>query len=269
MAMKVGAARGVRIDAETAGHPAKMTLELWKAQRENLMLARETGVGGFLENVTYGLWALAEEGVPLNSTTDAVIYRLAAVQALDGSWPEFDVRPPLGGISPIVFTALAIRDLDVYAPPALREETKKRIARGLEYLEKASPADTQEESFKLLGLVWSGAPAAEIASQRERVRAMQRADDGWAQLPAMGSDSYATGQALYALRAAGLSPQVDVYRKGVAYLLKTQLDDGTWFVRSRAFPIQAYFESGFPHGPDQFISAAATSWAAIALAGAL
>ena len=56
--------------------------------------------------------------------------------------------------------------------------------------------------------------------------------------------------------------------KGIAYLLRTQLEDGTWFVRSRAtIPLQAYFESGFPHGTDQFISAAGTSWAVIALAG--
>ena len=50
------------------------------------------------------------------------------------------------------------------------------------------------------------------------------------------------------------------------YLLRTQLEEGTWFVRSRAFGFQPYFESGFPHGPNQFISASATAWAAIALA---
>jgi hypothetical protein len=32
------------------------------------------------------------------------------------------------------------------------------------------------------------------------------------------------------------------------------------------FAIQPYFEAGFPHGRNQFISAAATSWAAIGLA---
>jgi hypothetical protein len=36
-------------------------------------------------------------------------------------------------------------------------------------------------------------------------------------------------------------------------------------VRSRAIPIQPYFESGFPHGRDQFISAAAANWATTAL----
>ena len=37
------------------------------------------------------------------------------------------------------------------------------------------------------------------------------------------------------------------------------------WVRSRAFPTQPYKESGFPHGKDQWISAAGTSWAAMAL----
>jgi hypothetical protein len=37
-------------------------------------------------------------------------------------------------------------------------------------------------------------------------------------------------------------------------------------VRSRAIGFQRYFDTGFPHGRNQFISAAATGWAAIALA---
>ena len=53
------------------------------------------------------------------------------------------------------------------------------------------------------------------------------------------------------------------------FLLKTQLGDGSWWVRSRAIPLQPLFESGFPHGPDQWISAAATNWAALALTSTL
>ena len=49
------------------------------------------------------------------------------------------------------------------------------------------------------------------------------------------------------------------------YLLATQHADGSWYVRSRAPKFQPYFESGFPHGKDQFISAFATGWAAEAL----
>jgi hypothetical protein len=57
-----------------------------------------------------------------------------------------------------------------------------------------------------------------------------------------------------------------VYKRGIAFLLKTQLEDGAWYVKSRAMPLQPFFESGFPHGHDQWISAAGTNWAAMALA---
>src|SRR5204863_10178270 len=96
--------------------------------------------------------------------------------------------------------------------------------------------------------------------------ATQRADGGWNQLAAMDSDAYATGEALYALNIGGKAPSTDaVYRKGVAYLLNTQAADGSWHVNSRSIWLQPYFESGFPYGTDQWISAAGTGWAAIAL----
>ena len=63
----------------------------------------------------------------------------------------------------------------------------------------------------------------------------------------MGSDAYATGQALYALNATGKMPATDpVYQKGVKYLLRTQAPDGSWHVKTRSIWLQPYFESGFP-----------------------
>jgi hypothetical protein len=49
-------------------------------------------------------------------------------------------------------------------------------------------------------------------------------------------------------------------------LIKTQLEDGSWYVKTRVIPLQPFFESGFPYGHDQWISAAASNWAAMALA---
>src|SRR5262249_18735069 len=46
-------------------------------------------------------------------------------------------------------------------------------------------------------------------------------------------------------------------------------DDGTWHVARRAFPFQQTMDSGFPHHRDSWISAAATSWALLALTRAL
>jgi hypothetical protein len=95
----------------------------------------------------------------------------------------------------------------------------------------------------------------------------QREDGGWAQLDTLESDAYATGSALVVLHHAGGMQTTDpVYQKGMAFLLKSQREDGSWLVRSRSRPFQAYYESGFPHGKDQFISIAASGWATTALA---
>jgi hypothetical protein len=103
-----------------------------------------------------------------------------------------------------------------------------------------------------------------MARTRELIEA-QRPDGGWAQTPYLASDAYATGQVVYALREMGVSATSTTLQRGATFLLRTQDGDGSWYVRSRAMKIQPYFESGFPHGHDQWISQAATSWASIAL----
>lgn len=82
----------------------------------------------------------------------------------------------------------------------------------------------------------------------------------------MDSDAYATATVLYALRHAGAIDRGDAkWKRAVRFLLDRQFEDGSWFVKSRSKPFQTYFESGFPHGKDQFISTTATSWATLAL----
>ena len=72
--------------------------------------------------------------------------------------------------------------------------------------------------------------------------------------------------ALVALHEAGGLPISDAaYQRGLQYLLNTQLDDGSWHIVSRSKPFQPYYESGFPHAKDQFISCAATGWATWAM----
>ena len=71
---------------------------------------------------------------------------------------------------------------------------------------------------------------------------------------------------LFALSESGvLKPSDAAYRRGAEFLMNTQCEDGSWYVRSRSIPFQPQFQSGFPYGRDQFISAAATNWAVIAL----
>lgn len=268
VAVKLADAKGLTVDRALASHPTQATLEVWARSRENMMFGN-CSVFGFLGNVTYGLFGLAEEGVPQSAVTDAVTSCLSGLQKPDGSWEGGDTRPPLSARNPIVYTALALRGLMVYTPPGRREETTARLARALHFLRSTTPAETQDEAFKLLGLVWAGGTAREISNQAKRLLALQHANGGWSQLPTMPADGYATGQALYALQVAGVAASNALYRKGTQYLLRTQLEDGTWYVRSRAIGFQPYVDSGFPHGPDQFISAAATAWAVMALSHAL
>jgi hypothetical protein len=94
----------------------------------------------------------------------------------------------------------------------------------------------------------------------------QRADGGWSQLDKMDSDAYATGSVLTTLHQAGGVPVHEpAYKRGVRFLLDSQKPDGSWHIRSRSKPFQLYFESGFPHGKDQWISIAGSSWATMAL----
>lgn len=257
--------RGVAIDQALASHSYDVTQQDWRGRREITLLG-DTNRPSFQPNVEYGLLELAEAGAEPTVVTDAMVLGLATRQAADGSWPNaLEIRPPLS-TTVVVSTALALRGVHEFSPPGRREEMMARVSRAADFLRRATPSDTQDQAFKLLGLLWAGARTAEVSRERAALIALQRADGGWPQMPSMSSDAYATGQALFALHTAGMAAIDPVYRKGTDYLRATQLEDGTWFVRTRAFGFQPYFETGFPYGRSQFISTAATAWAATALA---
>src|SRR5262249_5331188 len=128
-------------------------------------------------------------------------------------------------------------------------------------------AQTNEEAvFQLLGLHWAGEPDVKLTCLLRSLREGQRADGGWAQLPTLESDAYASGQALYTLARFVKDSLTDpAWRRGLRFLLETQEVDGTWQWRRAAFPFQPTMQSGFPHPRDSWISAGATSWAVLAL----
>jgi ankyrin repeat protein len=267
IARQLASARGVPVEPAVAAHPDAVTLETW-ARRRNGHFVGRCGGSGDVPTMAYALASMVEQGTPSSIVTDSAAICLASRQSPDGAWHVNDIRPPLSG-NAFLYTALAIRSLDAYAPPALRAEMGRRIDVARSFLLGAQPNDTQDHASRLMGLVWSKAAAAEIASEARHVMKLQRADGGWAQTRTMGSDAYATGQSLHALRIAGVLPTHAHYKAGVEYLLRTQREDGSWFVQSRGFGFQPYFDYGFPHGRSQFLSAAATSWAVMALAPTL
>ena len=222
-----------------------------------------------------GSWlnSLADIGVKPTLATQVFARRILNRQLPDGHWGTIDVRPPQS-YSGVTATAVAMRAIQGYLPPSMDAERRVAADRAREWLQKVVPADTEDRTMQLLGLSWMGAPSAALAPQVQALVAAQRADGGWAQLPRLGSDAYATGQALVALqRAGGLDANHASVRRGLTYLLSQQRPDGSWLVETRLHEQDLvsppYFETGFPHGPHQIISAMGTTWAAMALLEAL
>ena len=216
----------------------------------------------------YELFAYAAAGRPADARIEAQVYYIKAMQQPEGYWRTPGNRPPLT-FDDYTTTAYAIYALNTYSPAVDRADTDTRIARARSWLLEAKPATTHERAFQLLGLAWSKAGKEALDKSARALQSTQRKDGGWRQLEAMPSDAYATGMALWALSASGVKASDTVYERGLRYLLDTKAPDGTWHVKTRALPVQPYFESGYPYGHDQWISAAGTAYATIAIASAI
>lgn len=209
------------------------------------------------------------EHEPASALTDSMIHQLATIQHLDGRWSWNLPRPPIQA-SDITATAQAVHAIQSYPIPARRRELDARVKNARDWLAKARVETNEERVHQLLGLAWAGAESGSLKPLAEELLRQQRADGGWGQLAGLDSDSYGTGQSLYALmEGAGIPPSHPAVLRGIEFLMRTQLADGTWRVRTRAHPFQPPMDSGFPHGRDAWISAAGTSWAVIALATSL
>jgi ankyrin repeat protein len=224
--------------------------------------------GGLPDALVYATQLMAAQKAPATRATDVLVRYLAAKQRAAGNWRGVGAtRAPMqdGDFSR---TAMSIRTLAHFATPARRAEYRERVTRAAGWLASQEPLTTEDRVMQLLGLYWADSHASTRQGRVRELLQLQRADGGWSQTPHLASDAYATGQVLYVLREMGVPASEPALRRGTAFLLSTQREDGSWHVKSRAMKIQPYFESGFPYGHDQWISHAATAWATIGLASA-
>ncbi len=212
-------------------------------------------------------------GIKPNLTTTAYAQFIASRQMPDGSWPTLDARPPQSHslFTTTTFSARAIQD---YLPVELKNERSARLRQARNWLQSTQPRTTEDRVFQLLGLLWTGVDSSARQKAALQLLREQRADGGWAQLPSMASDAYATGSVLFALHeAGGVASNGAAYQRGLSFLMKNQHADGSWRVKSRMNPpapvSPPYVDVEFPEGHDQFVSIMATSWAANALMLAL
>jgi ankyrin repeat protein len=268
MAVRAARDKGLPVDAHVADEQLKMVKFEW-ARRQEVLLQKSEVAGG-ADALSYSLAGLAAANYPPDAITDAMVFSIAGAQRRDGTWREGGIsRHPIEG-GEITRTAMSMHALQLYGWPARKPEFDARVARARDWLLAAKPKTTEDRNMQLLGLKWAHAPADVIHRLSKALLAEQRGDGGWGQNPNLPSDAYATAQSLCALHQAdGLPARDATFQRGVRYLLGTQLDDGSWRVSSRAPKFQPYFQSGFPHDHDQWISAAATGWADIALAAAI
>jgi hypothetical protein len=264
------------------------------------------GQPGGVIRAGYALWAVETIGWPADETTAAVVHYLTEALGQHDHWSTQSKRAPsessnftatalaLRGLQ--AFTVPIPRETSDDRKPS-QSTSKPQVnravgwrARTLGWLQRAQPKETEDRVFRLWGLKHAGASPDDLDAAVTDLLKTQRPDGGWSQLiepadaaktndgkglavagrtpaPALTSDAYATGSALVVLHLAGaVRTDHPAYHHGLNFLIRSQREDGSWYVKSRSHPFQTYFESGFPHGPDQFISAAATGWAVAALA---
>ncbi|HUG19177.1 MAG TPA: prenyltransferase/squalene oxidase repeat-containing protein [Planctomycetaceae bacterium] len=240
---------------------------------ENRIETLQSGgrIGGDSATVSHALWSAEISETRNTELTESLLAYLVKKQHADGYWKPQSDRPPLEGTE-LSTTALVISLLESQTETEART---KALQKARTWIDSAQPQDQQERAF----LFWhlsrtkgqSSANAEKCEALGNEIRSKQRSDGGWSQLDdeEMPSDAYATGQTLYFLLSGGIPREDPMIRSGVEFLVKSQQEDGSWFVQTRSKPVQPWYDNGDPHGKSQFISTPAACWAVAALAKSL
>ena len=266
LAMTEASKAGIRFDSELMHEQATFTRKSFDERKGRL--SKGEHVGGRAATVSYGLWTFQLAGDSPDELSEAMTGYLLSVQQPDGRWKPPSNRPPLEE-SPISCTVLSAIGIKRFASQAQEGRVAEAIERATTWLSTAPLNDQEDLNFAMWGEILLGGTPERAATLINRIRDARQADGGWSQITALNSDAYATGQTLFVLMESGLGVDEACIREGVAYLIETQHDDGSWHVVSRSKPIQPWFDNGDPHDKDQFISFTATGWATAALARSL
>jgi squalene-hopene/tetraprenyl-beta-curcumene cyclase len=221
----------------------------WTRERlKDIDKPRDTRPGWNMVNSPAVYLAAMAQAVPAQQAVpDDELKRIAGHllrhQEADGSWSWASApaknRPPPFFESDEVVTLLASMALGPFVAKDAGAKSPERDARAraAAWLAKNQSNDTtQAAAVRLLFKVRAGEPAKVLAPEIDALLRRQNKDGGWGQLRELPSDAYATGQALYVLSLAGVKKDRDEIRRGVAFLVGSQKDDGSWPMNRRGHP---------------------------------
>ena len=186
-------------------------------------------------------------------------------QQPDGSWEFFATlrRPPINE-SQTTDAAWIIMALEGEAGSDAPESQRAALSKAIAWLDAAKPSDLhQDKALKVLLGARSGKPREALQTTIDELLALQRADGGWSQtVPELRSDAFATGQTLYVFSLVGYTAEQPEIKRGIDFLVATQMPDGSWPMISRSTP------DGSPGSSKLLtpINCAASSWATLGLA---
>src|SRR5262249_27545178 len=168
----------------------------------------------------------------------------------DGSWTTKVNQAPLVDGHDVMTMLILI----ALGKGELNGKSREARDRAVGWL-KETPArdESQPHVFRLLVAVQTG-DKDEISRNVEVLRTSQQEDGGWMQVASHGTDALATGQALYALSAAGVPSNDPAVQRAWSFLSSTQAEDGSWLVHTRN-----------PNGHDPIPSFYGTGWATLGL----
>src|SRR5262249_37201608 len=236
--------RGYPISPERLADVATWT----KERLENIAKPRDKRPGWSMVSTPAVYLALMAQAVPTQGAMsrgelERIADHLLRHQEADGSWawslaPRKNAPPPVFESDEVV-TLMAEAALGPHAAAAPSQDSPARsgLTRARAWLATKKPgASTQATAIRLFRDLRAGKSPNEIQAEIEQLFALQKSDGGWGQERDLPSDAYATGQALYFLSLAGVASDRPEIRRGVAFLVANQKQDGSWPMKSRAHP---------------------------------
>lgn len=249
-------------------HDYRISLDALRALEASARQYQENDHSWFGDSTSatmFGVMGLTYADQALGASEDPGLIKgldfMLAHQTPDGAFPVDRIDPPINKGN-FMATGNTLVALDWAMAHTSDPRYKPAAERALNWIATNTPTeDTQDYVFKILALTRDGTPDQKrlVWPIVEQLATLQQKDGGWKErTQEEGSNAFATGQVLYAMKQAGVSVESRAFVRGVRYLLRTQVrdgsdKDGSW----QEIHSQSGRQSPFAH----------TMWAVIGLAG--